>query len=293
MSKPSLINRSRRLFATAAFGLLALGANPAAVAQSTDTDAWGRVKASGVLTVAVYNFLEPFSHEGKGLDVDIARAVASKLGLGLRVRAFNEDEEFSDDLRSMVWMGHYLAGPPADVMMHVPIDQRLMQAENRVQFFAPYFREDYFVAYNTRKLGDINSLEPFAMDGNKIGVEVASLPSLVMSGADGRAYVNNTVNFKTPREAVAAMVKGELVAVMATRAELEWALSQHVDAKADYAIVRIANTQLPQQGWVVGMATKKGNEELARKLTEAMNQVKESGEMAELFKKYNVTYSKP
>jgi len=262
-----------------------------AVAQELSD--WAKVQASGVLTVAVYNYLAPYSHEGKGIDVDIAKALANKLGLGLRVRPFNEDEEFSDDIRNMVTRGHYLAGAPADILMHAPVDAYIMQKEDQALFFSPYTRDDIFVARNIKKLPTLDSLKPLSEPGNKVGAEAAALPSIMLAGADGAAYADNLVNFKTPKEAVDAMVNGELVAVMATRAELEWALHQHPDKKADYFVSKVPHNALPAKGWVVGMATKKSNKELAEKLTVAMNQLKETGELEKIFASYGVRYIKP
>ncbi|HEX4857359.1 MAG TPA: transporter substrate-binding domain-containing protein [Limnobacter sp.] len=286
---------SRKLFKPAfrlaCASVLTLAVSGAALAQ--DLTDWARVKASGVLTVAVYNYLAPYSDQGKGIDVDIAKALATKLGLGLKVRPFTEDEEFSDDIRNMVVRGHYLAGPPADILMHAPVDAYIMQKEDQALFFSPYTRDDIFVARNIKALPTLDSLKPFSEPGNRIGAETAALPSIVLAGADNAAYANNLVNFKTPKEAVDAMVKGELVAVMATRAELEWALHQYPDKKADYFVSKVPHNSLPPKGWAVGMATKKTNKELAEKLTAAMNELKDSGELEKIFASYGVKYMRP
>jgi ABC-type amino acid transport substrate-binding protein len=168
-----------------------------------------------------------------------------------------------------------------------------MQKEDQALFFSPYTRDDIYVARNTKQLSTLDSLAPFSEAGNKIGAEAAALPSIMLAGADGAAYANNLVNFKTPKEAVDAMVNGELVAVMATRAELEWALHQHPDKKADFYVSKVPHNSLPPKGWVVGMATRKGNKELAEKLTVAMNELKESGELEKIFAKYGVKYIRP
>ena len=55
--------------------LLAFSFQASALAQELSD--WAKVQASGVLTVAVYNYLSPYSHEGKGIDVDIAKALAA------------------------------------------------------------------------------------------------------------------------------------------------------------------------------------------------------------------------
>ena len=45
---------------------------------------------------------------------------------------FRADDSMNDDLRSMVWRGHYLGYGPADVPMHVPVDRPLMEANPQV-----------------------------------------------------------------------------------------------------------------------------------------------------------------
>jgi ABC-type amino acid transport substrate-binding protein len=57
--------------------------------------------------------------------------------------------------------------------------------------------------------------------------------------------------------------------------------------------LKVPHNALPAKGWVVGMATKKSNKELAEKLTVAMNQLKETGELEKIFASYGVRYIKP
>ena len=96
---------------------------------------------SGTLKVAVYNDFAPFAEKGAGLDVDIAAALAKKMALQLSVLPFNAGDDVGDDLRNMVWKGHYLGYGPADVMMHVPVDASLANRNDKVTIFAPYLRE--------------------------------------------------------------------------------------------------------------------------------------------------------
>jgi hypothetical protein len=83
-------------------------------------------REAGILKVAVYNELAPFSDKGQGIDADLGAALAAKLGLKLGLLPFNAGDDVNDDLRNMVWKGHYLGYGPADVMLHVPVDRMLM-----------------------------------------------------------------------------------------------------------------------------------------------------------------------
>ncbi len=83
------------------------------------------VVKSGQISVALYKEFAPFSDEGKGVDVDIAKALAGKLGVKLAELWFDADENMEDDLRNMVWRGTLFGYGPADFMIHVPVDSRV------------------------------------------------------------------------------------------------------------------------------------------------------------------------
>ena len=85
--------------------------------------------------------MPPFHVAGKGIDVELAQALADALGVKLSLLPLNADENMADDLRNMVWRGHYLGDGPADVLMPVPVDRPLMDADPQVSIFAPCYRE--------------------------------------------------------------------------------------------------------------------------------------------------------
>ena len=85
-----------------------------------------------------------------------------RLGVKLSVLPFNADENTNDDLRNMVWKGHYLGFGPADVLLHVPVDRPLMVANPQVTIFAPYFRERVTVARALAAAPRMDSLDDLA-----------------------------------------------------------------------------------------------------------------------------------
>jgi ABC-type amino acid transport substrate-binding protein len=144
--------------------------------------ALARVKSRGRLVVGLYHDMPPFHQGGRGIDVDIASALARALGVEFSPLAFNADENMNDDLRNMVWRGHYLGFGPADVLLHVPVDRPLMAANPRVEIFAPYYRERVMIARDRERVPVMESLAAFK--GQRIAVAGQSLAGWLVIGAD-------------------------------------------------------------------------------------------------------------
>ncbi|MBQ0937672.1 substrate-binding periplasmic protein [Ideonella paludis] len=266
---------------------LALGGLlPAAGAQTASgpTPTLDKLRASGRLSVAVYNDLPPFHVAGKGIEVDMAEALAQALGLKLSLLPFNADENMNDDLRNLVWRGHYLGFGPADVMLHVPVDRPLMEANKRVQIFAPYYRERVMVARRLADVPQMDSLEAFK--GKKIAVPGQTLAGWLLIGADGGAYREQLVTkLKDGVEAAQALQRGEVAAAAGHASELESVLA----GDDRYAIEPLPVPRM-KEGWAVGCAVKAEAVDLAQALQAAMNGLASSGKLAEIFAKSRVKW---
>jgi ABC-type amino acid transport substrate-binding protein len=201
---------------------------------------------------------------------------------------FNADENMNDDLRNLVWRGHYLGFGPADVLLHVPVDRPLMQGNPRVEIFAPYFRERIVVARDMQQVPVMDSLAAFK--GKRIAVPGQSLAGWLLIGADSGAYREQLVTtWKDGCEAARALAKGEVAGAAGMASELESVLGT-----ADKRFV-IEPLPLPRMrdGWVVGMAVKKEAKDLAEALQAATNALVASGEMGRLFAAAGVTWRQP
>ena len=117
----------RRRFLLAAGALAVLAASPARAAAAEL-----ELQQPGTLRVAVYANFAPWSTAGKGIDIALGRALAERLGLQPQVVEFPADENMNDDLRNMVWRGHYLGHKPGDVMLHVPVDPRFAALNKQI-----------------------------------------------------------------------------------------------------------------------------------------------------------------
>ncbi len=248
---------------------------------------WDKIVKSGALKVAVYNEFAPFSDKGAGIDVDLAEALAKKLGLRLSLLPFPAGENLNDDLRNMVWKGHYLGYGPADVMLHVPVDRRLMAENKQVEIFAPYHVETLRLVLNGRSVPRFDGMD--ALAGKRIGVEKVSLSGMVILGEDNGKFRDNVRIFPTAAEALEQLKAGELDAVLATRSEIESVLR----GDERFPIHEVAFQRLPRSGWIVGMAVRKDDTEVARLLQKAMNELAASGELKAIFAKHGVKSVSP
>lgn len=247
----------------------------------------GKIRSTGVLKVAVYTDNFPFSDNSTGIDVDIAKAVADRLGLKLSLLPFPAGENVADDLRNMVWKGHYLGYGPADLLMHVPVDRQLMAANDRVEIFAPYYRDTLKLAYRRSQISQWVGLP--ALQGKPVGVEKISLGAWVFMGEENGRFRDDARIYEKVPDMMADLKSGKLAAVIANRSQVEAA----VMGNSEFEIVDAPFTRIPRQGWVVGMSVKRGNTELAREVQQAMNDLLADGSIKRIFESHNVAPVSP
>ncbi len=248
---------------------------------------WRKIQDSGHLKVAVYNEFLPFSDNGAGIDIDLAGALSAKLGLKLKLLPFPAGENLGDDLRNMVWKGHYLGYGPADVMLHVPVDKRLMAENDKVKIFAPYHVETVRLVRSAKTVPAFEGIESLA--GKRVGVEKVSIAAMVMLGEGNGKFRDKVRIFPTATEAVVALKAGELDAVLANRSEIESVMN----GDAAFPLHDVAFQRLPRSGWAIGMAVRNDDVEIAKKLQAAINEMAADGELKAIFAKHGVQVIKP
>ncbi|MBL8389958.1 MAG: transporter substrate-binding domain-containing protein [Hydrogenophaga sp.] len=266
-----------------------------AIAQ-TDLSDLERVRASGTLKVAVYKDNAPFSSgpvaDMKGLDVSLAEALARQMNLKLSLLPFDAGENMNDDLRNMVWRGHYLGYGPADVMLQVPADRYLANANPQVTILAPYMRQSNVLLHDTRRLAD--AAAPEDLKGLPLAAEKGSGAASVLMGYGGGLLRNQVAIFDSGVEAASAVLDGRAVAAFVTRAQAEAALARQSGAAARARISKITfNNGIVDNGWPVALAVKSSNKNLGAALEGAMKSVRESGEMLAIFKQHGLTLTAP
>ncbi len=276
----STMNRRATLRALGAFA--AVAATGGALAAEGSLAA---IKSRGTLVVAVYRDMPPFHDRGQGIDVDLAAALADTLGVKLSLLPFQADENMDDDLRNMVWKGHYLGFGPADVMLHVPVAAPLMEANPQVRIFAPYWRDRVMIA---RRIDQLPHLETLAqLNGKSVAVPGQTLAGWLMIGADGGAYKQQlTTTFKDGVEAAQALKRGEFAAAAGLQSELESVLG----GDPRFVITPLPTLSNSRDGWAVGLAVKKDAGELATALQGAVDGLIADKRMQQIFGKGNVAW---
>jgi ABC-type amino acid transport substrate-binding protein len=277
----------RRVLAGLA-GLAAAGlAGPAAFAAPMD-----KVRAAGTLRIAVYRDFAPWSwkQDGKmvGLDVELGALLAAELGLKADYMDIPADESVEDDLRNAIWRGSLLGGGVADVMMHVPVDPQFSKRIDKAIIGVPYFRERFMMACDAAKVNCDSGVAQLI--GATVGVELDSAPDMYLLAAQGGQIRPNLKHYVTGDQAVSALRKGEVAAVMVTQAQVEAGLAGWSGQRATYP------GPFPGMGklsWNVGLAVNAESQDLMDALGAAMEKLVTRGALAELFAKNKVTLTAP
>lgn len=273
--------------------LLALGAAP--VFAEGELDDLAKIQARGTLRVAVYNDNAPFSsgsaNEMSGLDIALAEGLARQLKLKLALLPFDAGENMNDDLRNMVWKGHYLGYGPADVMLNVPVDKYLMQKNHQVTIFLPYMRQTPVLFHNASKLPQVGS--PDDLKGHRLAAERGTGAASALLGHQGGMLSAQVTLFNSGIEAAMAVLRGQVEAAYVLRSQAEAAMALDKAKPEDFAITPMRLTGLPDNGWPLGMAIKSNYKDLGQALEVAMKELRDNGELLAMFKSRGLTLTAP
>jgi len=266
---------------------------------------------SGYIKVGFYRDFPPYSFikdgEPTGVDVEVGKRIAKSLGLAFKPHWITPDENLEDDLRNNVWKGHYLDKDEqqgalalkniADVMMRVPYDREFSYMQDStgavinemVVMFGPYQRESWQVTYDSTKLDNVSTIAVFQY--HPIGVEIDSMPAFYLTSAFGGRMRDKTHHYPNARQAFAGMQKGDVDAVMAMRAEVDWLVSKA--GNKDYKLAENGYPSMGKQKWDIGMAVKHTYRQLGYAIEEVVDGMVRNGEMKRIYQSYGLTYEIP
>jgi polar amino acid transport system substrate-binding protein len=256
---------------------------------------------SNEIVIAVYNDFQPFSYveEGreKGIDVDLAHVIAKELGVKLRLRWTNADENVDDDLRNNIWKGHFLNRTVADLMLRIPYDKdySLLRDDigelvhQHVHMFAPFHTESWKVVYDSKKIESVETIAVFQY--HDIGVEVDSIPQFYLTSAFQGRMRDRAKQFPSIPEAINAMTESKVDAVMGLTSQISH--YQGKLSKENYPLAKNAFPMIGRQQWDIGMAVKADYRQLGYAVADIVENLVKTGGMEKIFAQYNVTYKLP
>jgi len=249
-----------------------------------------KVKELGVLRVAVYKSNRPWSWNDngtlRGLDVDLAEAVAKGLGVKLDIAEIMAGDDVAADLRNAVWRGGLLGFKPADIMMHVPYDRQVMVENDQVAIVAPYYRESFGAACGPEQ-NDCDVPVP-QYRGRRMAAAIASAPDQYLLGSFGGALRSSVTHFNTGHDAVLALGTGQADVAIATRAEVEAAIHD-MGNPAIKARKRALEAML-SPGWDIGMAVKENSRSLGDVVENLIGAMSADGRLKALFSAHGVEW---
>jgi polar amino acid transport system substrate-binding protein len=286
-----------RFFALLLSGLLLCCQSVQAQIRSYDT-----MIESGVLKVAVYEDFAPYSFKDhdqpRGVDVDLAAALAKALGVRMELLWAPPGEKLDDDLRDSIWRGSALRNQQlADVMMRVPYDRDYSLkrddqgelANGHVVMFGPYQTECWQVAYDRRRMDAVPSVAVF--QEHPIGVEVDSIPSFYLTSVFNGMLSAKTHHYPSLQQAFVAMKGAEVDAVMGMRGEIDWQVHQANDK--NLALAENAYPNMGRQRWEIGMAVHESNHQMAYAIEEALEALIHDGSVQKIYASYGLRYDIP
>ncbi|MFM9902069.1 MAG: substrate-binding periplasmic protein [Polaromonas sp.] len=274
---------------------LLLGMGAGLAHAQTDLKDLARIRATGVLKVAVYKDNAPFSdgptNDMQGLDIALAEALARQLELKLALLPFDAGERMNDDLRNMVWRGHYLGYGPADIMLHVPVDKALMLENRQTLIFAPYMRQVQVLLHDTRKLPQVNG--PDDLKGQTLAAERGTGMASVLMGQNNGALREQVALYNSGVEAAKAVINGQASAAYVLRSQAESAVALTSPKPAHLAFTGMPLEGIPANGWPLGLAIKADSKDLGQAIEVAFQNLRSNGELLAMFRQRGMTLTAP
>jgi polar amino acid transport system substrate-binding protein len=201
-----------------------------------------------------------------GFQVEIGRAIAQKLGVGLRV-------EWLVPLRR-------IAEVNCDMLMDRP-SEPATQGDRRLSI--PYHRSGIALAVRegAPDAASVSDLQQHA----RVGVMVSSLASVVL----GRQGVR-TRPYAFQLDMLDDLRNGDLSAAAVSESSLRYFIRQHPDAGV--RAVALFESE-PELSWNVSVALRGADQALQDRIDDALTQMMDEGTLARIFARYGIEHRRP
>ncbi len=224
----------------------------------------GAKDEENTLTMATNAEFPPFEYlEGEeivGADVDIAKAIADKLGKTLEITNIDFDAALTGAATGKYDVA--IAGVTAT-------DERRQNMG---------FTDDYYTASQAIIVNADSAI--------KAASDLTGKTVSCQEGTTGEQYLldngYNVQSFKTGAEAITALVSGKVDAVV-----IDDAVARALSEKQEGKTV-VLEEALTEEAYAI--VTKLGNDELIAEINKALAELKAEGKLAEIFEKYELPY---
>jgi polar amino acid transport system substrate-binding protein len=267
---------------------LATGISPQLVAARPLDD----VVASKVLRVILYDDNEPFSWsdggEMRGIEVEIAKALAQKLGVSAEVILRPQGEKLDQDLRFNIVRGTLGGGIAGDVMLHVPVDKEMGIRVKEAVISNAYFQQRVALATRLGDGRDVTSFDVFK--SAKVGVQLGTVADYFLMRYEGGALVANVSHYIKPAQGADRLANGDVIALLGVQSSLE-ALLKSRGQKASWSAPPMPG--LVRNSWVLGTAVDERSRDLGHAIGAAFSALKSEGTLQEICGRYGITFLPP
>jgi ABC-type amino acid transport substrate-binding protein len=262
-----------------------VGAGAPAGGRPLDT-----VRQAGALRVTVYSDYKPYSWiedgRSRGIDVEIAEALAKAVGVKLELFNLRADDNLDDDLRNGVWKGTVFGAAPGDLVMHVPYDKRIETKNDRVVLAAPYHVDGLALAVDPPKASQARDLSLFLQE--KVAVDVGSLGDLILISAYDKRLLPDIVHVRGTERAAEAFERREVSAFYGETSAVQ-ALAKV--GQRPFALLYPETNR--HADWAIGIAVRSDSRDLGIFVDDVMQKLETSGEVQGIFAHYGVDWRKP
>lgn len=240
-------------------------------ATAQDTGDGYALVTEGKLTVGTAAEYEPFEYmedgEYKGFDMDLAAAIADKLGLELKI----ENVDFDTIVPGVASGTKYDVGIAA--ITATP------ERKDEVAFTDSYYMDDQAIVTmkDNADLTADNCLDALDAEGVKIAVQSGSTAEVFAKENFPQATL---VPFKNATDCFAAVQSNQAVALVTNRSVAAQLVSSAFDNEQ---VIKQVST-----GEEYAIAVNKGNSALAEKINEALSELEDEGVLDELMEKYSI-----
>lgn len=196
-----------------------------------------------------------------GFDIDLAKAVADKLGMKLVVQQIDwsaKELELDQGNIDAIWNGLTIT------------DER----KEQMDFTEPYLENDQVIVVTK----DSGISQKSDLAGKIVGVQKSSSAEEALDADEIKDQLSDVVEYEENVSALQDLSIGRINAVVVDKVVADWYIK---DENADYVI--LDESLSPE---LYGIAVKKGNTELLDKIQTAFNEIVEDGTAAKISEKW-------